>query len=437
MSNDITTLEDKPRRALILDKSAEKKALSIYHNFYEMNLIKDITSFECIVPDDVFIKILNDMIFLSQQRIEDRIINTKFIFFNNTLEDLGWPTGFRYIPIKKKTFPSLDLSYLKKFLEMASDPNIYLVVGFSKVSNDTKIYFSLNGFAIVDVSMNHFISKFERTKLTIEKEGFTRINKKKLKRKLKCTVNSVFCKIKNSEIELSYFNEKFLNISKGMLIEPISIILDVGTIIAFSKQFSKKLNNFDREELRKIAPCCLIETLDSYKKDIREGFYRYDRIKCLTLHSLTNIILRISETHHGSTIIFGFKGDIKNEEIFQPDAIELNIPYGDSLLKYARNKKEDQEILRIVVSYENAIVSLSKTDGAIIFDSNLNLVSVGTFFKVKTSATTLSSMGGARLKSAECFIENNIDTIAFVISQDGTIHFIQKKYTPNQLKKMY
>jgi len=149
------------------------------------------------------------MIFLSQQRIEERMINTKFIFFNNILEDLGWPMGFIYIPIKKETFTSLDLSNLKKFLEMASDPNVYLVIGFSKVSNDNQISFSLNDFAFIDVSMNLFISKFERTKLIIEKEGLTPINKEKLKRKLKCTVNSVFCKIKNSAIELSYFNNCF------------------------------------------------------------------------------------------------------------------------------------------------------------------------------------------------------------------------------------
>lgn len=418
-----------------MNQIAEKKALSIYHNFYDRTTIEQIPPYECIFPDNVFIKILNDVIVLSQQKIEDRLINTKIIFIDNDLKDLGCPDGFNYIPIKKRTFNSLDLSNFKRFLEMTSDSNSFLLISVSKENNE-EIAFSLIGFIFIDVSMNYFISHFERSKMYIEKDGYSTINEEKIIKKLKCTLNSIFCKIKNGGVEFSYFNKVFLKILKGMLIEPFEAILDVRFIISFSNKFFKKLISFDKEDLRKIPICCLSEHWDSYNEKSLEGFNRFDQIYCLTLNSLTEVILELSESHHGTTMVFGFKGDIRNEEKFQPNAIELNIPYGDLLLEFAEDEKKDQEILQTLKTYEKAIISLSKTDGAMIFNSNLNLVSVGTFFKVKSSATSLSSEGGARLKSAEGFIDNNNDTIAFVISQDGTIHFIQKKYIQDQLKNL-
>ena len=84
---------------------------------------------------------------------------------------------------------------------------------------------------------------------------------------------------------------------------------------------------------------------------------------------------------------------------------------------------KDQDIINSIESNENAIVSLSKTDGAMIFDQNLNLVLAGAFLKTKSSA---SLSGGARRKSAEGFIKDNRGTIAIVISQDGSITILPK-----------
>ena len=73
--------------------------------------------------------------------------------------------------------------------------------------------------------------------------------------------------------------------------------------------------------------------------------------------------------------------------------------------------------------YKNAIISLSKTDGAMIFDDSLNLISAGTFLKVEKNVIGL---GGARRKSAESFVSQQKDTLAIVISQDGTISMVNK-----------
>ena len=106
----------------------------------------------------------------------------------------------------------------------------------------------------------------------------------------------------------------------------------------------------------------------------------------------------------------------------------MEIPYGSTLLKLTELdnpnsffSEENQEIFNCIEMYENAIVSLSKTDGAMIFNQKLDLILVGAFLKTKSSA---SLSGGARRKSAEGFIIDNKGTMAIVISQDGTVTYL-------------
>lgn len=138
--------------------------------------------------------------------------------------------------------------------------------------------------------------------------------------------------------------------------------------------------------------------------------------------------MKISEDRHGSTLIFNFEGDVDDNKLFQPGAIKLEIPYGSTLLKLTELKEplsfhteESRGIYNTIEMYENAIASLSKTDGAMVFNHNLDLILVGAFLKTKSSA---SLIGGARRKSAEGFIKDNKGTMAIVISQDEGITYL-------------
>jgi len=145
--------------------------------------------------------------------------------------------------------------------------------------------------------------------------------------------------------------------------------------------------------------------------------------------SLKRILIKMSEAKHGTTLIFGFKGNPKDKNLFQPGAIELKIPYGSNLLELefpraiVSDDSKDKKLIELINIYEKAIISLSKTDGAMIFNQNLDLILAGAFLKTKSSA---SLTGGARRKSAEGFIRDNPDTIAIVISQDGSITLLPK-----------
>ena len=103
----------------------------------------------------------------------------------------------------------------------------------------------------------------------------------------------------------------------------------------------------------------------------------------------------------------------------------MKLPYGTKLLELLEIestikllKREKQRLFDSIRRFEEAIVSLSFTDGAMIFDQNLDLIMAGTFLKIQSSS---SISGGARRKSAEGFIKNNKETIGLVISQDGTV----------------
>ena len=127
------------------------------------------------------------------------------------------------------------------------------------------------------------------------------------------------------------------------------------------KELINKLSDEDIDEL-------------TQKKIIIQALINY-RI----LESLRNIFLKISEARHGSTLIFNFEGDINDNNLFQPGAIKLEIPYGSTLLKLTELdnpnsffSEENQEIFNCIEMYENAIVSLSKTDGAMIFNQKLD-----------------------------------------------------------------
>lgn len=401
--------------AIKLSQKAERRALDLYTNFYtsKSNIIP---SSEYIIPKEAFIKILNDCMVLSQQKIEDRPILTKFIFPNIRKEFLEWPKGANYTPIKETSLPSLNSSNLKKYIEIASGPNTFLVIELIKTSkeNNNNFSFMLKGFLFVEKSLNNLIFKIKQKSLKANQV---------ISGELKRLYNSVIFSINDKKINASYFNRTFLTIQKGMISSPPDLLLEAELIITYSTRLNEKLQDISKKGWIDSSLNKIFETfLDII--DLKKGF-RMALIQYRLVQSLANIIIKISEARHGSTLIFGFNGEPKDEDLFQPGAIELKIPFGSRFLRLEnpnyRPEPKDQDRINSIESYENAIVSLSKTDGAMIFDLNLDLVLAGTFLKTKSSA---SLSGGARRKSAEGFITDNHGTIAIVISQDGSITYL-------------
>jgi len=406
MSNNTSPFKKDKIMAIKLSQKAEKRAMELYTEFYTSESYF-ISSSECIIPKAIFLKILNDCLILSQQKIEDRPILTKFIFPSDKI--LEWPKGVNFILIEEVTSSSLDLTKLKKYLEIASEPNTFLVVKFLKNEN-----FVVKFLLFAEKSLNNFAFQIRQKSLRTNQE---------FKTELKGLYNSVIFSINDGRINANYLNRIFLSIEKGMISSPPDLLLETENAIIISKRFHERLQNIPGEDLSELS------IKEIYKrtpdKERTKKVMRMALIQYRVSGSLTNIIKKISDARHGSTLIFGFAGNIKDENLFQPGAIELKIPFGSSFLELENPnimpEPKDQDIINLIESYENAIVSLSKTDGAMVFDQCLDLILAGAFLKTKSSA---SLIGGARRKSAEGFVQDNKKTIAIVISQDGSITFL-------------
>jgi len=401
-----------PLTALSLNREAEQRALKIYKEFYtEKNFT--IPSSNCIIPNKLFLKILNDCIILSQQKIEGRNISTQFLFPNLKKEQYNWPKGVEFVEIENISFHSLDLESLKKYLEMATG-NTYLVIDISKE------LFILKGFMFINKSMSHFASTLNK-RFSIGGQDLSKQNN--------CLFNSVIFSIEKGRVSLSYINDTFLIIENGLLMPKDFYEFEIHWILEISQKVSKKRRSILGEKYQWFSTNELVKIYKNEKldKDSRQSIEKYIISEEFIVESLRNIINKISEARHGTIMIFNFKGNSNDPSLFHQGFIKVKLPYGTKLLELLEIddpikllKKEKQELMDIIRKYEEAIVSLSFTDGAMVFDQNLDLIMTGAFLKIKSSSST---SGGARRKSAEAFIKDNKETIGLVFSQDGTVTF--------------
>ncbi len=406
----IYPFNDDPLTALSLNREAEQRALKIYREFYTEKRFT-IPSSNCIIPNEVLLKIVNDCIILSQQKIEGRFISTQFIFPNLKIEKYKWPKGVEFVEIENINIHSLDLETLKKYLEMATG-NTFLVIDISKE------LFILKGFMFINKSIRHFAS-------TINKRGS--IGGQDFSKENDCLFNSVIFSIENGRVSLSYINDTFLILENGLLIPKKIYEFEIHWILEISRKFSKKRRSMLGEKYQWFSMNDLVQIYknENLDKDSRQSIEIYILTEDLIVESLRNIIKKISEARHGTIMIFNFNGNINDLDLFHPGSIQVKLPYGTKLLELLEIentikllKKEKQGLFNSIRRYEEAIVSLSYTDGAMIFDQNLDLIMAGTFLKIQSSS---SISGGARRKSAEGFIKDNKETIGLVISQDGTV----------------
>jgi len=91
-------------------------------------------------------------------------------------------------------------------------------------------------------------------------------------------------------------------------------------------------------------------------------------------NTLKNIIRRISNERHGSTLIFCYDREMESEEYIHPGAIEIKVPLGTILDTHKNLIKNRNQLLKKYKDLEDLIVSLSKTDGALIFNDKIELI---------------------------------------------------------------
>jgi len=270
--------------------------------------------------------------------------------------------------------------------------------------------FNLEGFLFFDDSLQSFISNYNPWTVS-PVAGNINDSKSKIQDKIGCFYRSIFLSIDNGQIATSFYDSKFFIIEEGV----ISYFPDIRPA---SMQISNLSSDF-QESLRRIKEQWgnTLEIINLF--NFKDAIFTIIR----------DIVLNIRNARHGSTLIFGFDGDPDNTTLFQPDPIKLKIPLGDEFIKLIKSSGPSYFSYDIVISskkvqtYKKAIISLSKTDGAMIFNKNMDLILAGAILKVDSSAFGL---GGARRKSAEAFTSDT-GTFGIVISQDGKITILLRE----------
>ncbi|KKN52995.1 hypothetical protein LCGC14_0606840 [marine sediment metagenome] len=393
MTNNERQFSSKDIPAIVLSEEVKTIALNRYHSLYKTN---------CIIPDDDFTKLLNDSLVLSQQKVEGRFISTKLFIQGYTDGNFIWPKGVQFIEIQSVLMKNLEIGVLKAYVEIAGDRNTFLVI---KVINQGSYRFKLEGFLIFEDSLQAFINNYNPFTISssiIPVQG----SKSKIKDKIGCFYGSMFLSIDHGRIEVSFFNTKFFIVEKGVISEHPDIRNASMQIIDISSNFQKALESVVNE------------------RNNTEDEINLSILKFQVSTILVEIMLNTSKARHGSILIFGFEGNPNDLDLFRPGAIKLKVPLGSEFIELTKRtgptyfSPETEASSKKVKLYKNAIISLSKTDGAMIFNKDLDLVSAGTILKGGESSKV--GLGGARRKSAEAFTSKT-GTIGIVISQDGKI----------------
>jgi len=152
--------------------------------------------------------------------------------------------------------------------------------------------------------------------------------------------------------------------------------------------------------------------------------------------ALREIIATIAHAQHGTTLVFGTQSSLHDTMHYQPGALSLDLPLGEALLEQLAcwrdallgppvgpdEQREQEQHEKMAAERRaaivRAIINLSQTDGAVVFDDRLTAIGSSTFLKVKESAPV---QGGARRKSAQSFVRAHPGVVAVVISQDGFV----------------
>ncbi len=373
--------------AIELNINAKNKIVKACEDFYGTHTF--------LIPD-LLLEIINCCLILSMQKIEGKFVKFRFIIIDKLKMDRYLPKGIVLISFDEELHTNLKLTQIKKYLAASEDPNIAIVLNISNEEKQKNI--KIIGLLIFQESIQKFSSQFKLWELTPEK----------YEQSLGSIYNSLLIEIENRKVLLSFFNRRLLEIENGIITYRTNI-----------SHFISRL--FERSDF--------LLLIEEYEE---QGLpYLFDEYYSI----FHEIIFNISNDRHGAILIFCYEGDINDENYFHPGAINVKVP----ILSFLKDKKypitNKKDIKNIIKMYRDVIISLSKTDGALIFNNNLDLISAGAFLKVEESSIAI---GGARRKSAEAFVKK-IKKMGVSISQDGNIHlydFLPKDHIDEMREKL-
>lgn len=356
--------------AIELSIEAKNEIIKICKDFYGDHIF---------LQGELLLKIMNRCLVLSMQKIEEKAIKTRLIIIDELKMDRTWPKDTVFIRFEPESYTNLKLTEVKKYLAATEAHNIAIVLNASNMENQKDI--KLIGLLAFKESIKKFASQFKLWEL----------NPEKYEEHLGCIYNSLLISIDNGKVILSFLDRKLLEIEKGIIAYRYKISEFIYRLFMRSR-FYNLTEDYQLQGLPYLV--------DEYYSIFQE------------------IIIKISDGRHGAILIFCYEGEINDESYFHPNAINVKVPIVSFLQdnKYPIRDKED--IKDILNMYKDLIVSLSRTDGALIFNENLDLILAGAFLKVEESSI---GIGGARRKSAEAF-SKRIKKMGISISQDGSIH---------------
>jgi len=397
-------------RATTLTTEAADKGFEVYLNKCNTQYIENY------ITKSAFSNILDGAILLSQKNIEERPLMTNLMIIPSGLDPKKVFSDKKLVNvvpvwIHENTLSELSFEELKIYLEIAGDSSSFLVIGVSKI--DT---FSFKGFLFFSrplifptiSSQNKSLRNYELLKkdINIVGDDYRQI-----------IDESVIFSIQNRTVRISIGNETFLKVEKGILFEVPDFSKEISSLMDVSTAF--------RETTREVT--------QNPKYDFLLNFEDVERI---TKDVLREIISTIVDIRHGATLIFGLQLKIDNDKLFQPDAIEIKVPLGEIILESCKIRKDvademyyllndlnkldtSRDIQGKLIPLKKAIINLTRTDGAVVFNEKLDVIGAGVFLNMTSSVI---GSGGARRKSAESFVEANPGTVAIVISQDGMVN---------------
>ncbi|RJQ79197.1 MAG: hypothetical protein C4519_11160 [Desulfobacteraceae bacterium] len=392
-------------RAAIFNPKASKEGFAIYNKkCHELSLHPFLT-------EESFFNLVNRMIAILYRQIEGRPVNANFLVpssdidFKDIEKNSWW--ALSYQPIGENV--ELEFEKLKKWLPVFEDDRSFLIV--KKYEND----FLVSGFM--------FFGQKPEDNIRMRKGGWPPDLMGILFEK------SVSVYLNNLSVTLKIGMKPFLMLRQGNIFE-VQDFHDIAlAAIGVSRSFVRQVDHFVENSNTRIM---------AFKERKEISPINRNHVIIEVQEAIARIIRHIVDFQHGGTLIFGIPSGELDAFIFQHGAIKCNLSIGSTILRtikvdtlipvsYPSNGEEtvlDRNLAllpMLVKALENGIADLSKTDGAVIFDDSLTVIAAGAFLKVTRTASTV---GGARVKSAESFVDANPDTFAIVISQDGMVRSI-------------
>jgi hypothetical protein len=393
-------------RALSLTAPALTAALAIYRQrCNELHI-------ECQLQESAFAEALDLALLLSQRVVEGRKLRLTLLvqaedmdLARNVQKDRS--CGVVHIQLPDSKGPELVFSALEPYLGCASDQSSLCAVQ------------RLEGCPTLRLGLLYFGTDLSSLSRRPCEPGSL----------LALVQRSLTIRIEYGTVSVGVGMDWFLTLQQGELLEIPRFEREIDAILAASGAFRSRLDRFladtdrqgdswqtarDQEPATALAP--VLE--GSIRKTIGDA--------------LREIIATIAHAQHGSTLLFGTESMVGDTMHYQPGALNLDLPLGEAVLRQfeaprvqAGGGEDDREqgqcdklAAERTAAIVRAIINLSQTDGAVVFDGGLTAIGSSTFLKVKESAAVA---GGARRKSAQSFVRAHPGVVAVVISQDGFV----------------